>query len=411
MSRGAYRTGSKGLSRDLNRAAILRLIGAAGPIARNRIADTLSLSPATVTSVTRELLELGVIRVADRAPSRGGRPALLLELVHGAATAFGVKIAPDHLVGVRVDLDARVLESFETPFSAAAPDAVDRLGDVLAGWLEATPGSAPLLGVGLGLPGIVDARSRLVNSPMFGWRDLPLNRILQRRLRVPVLADNDVNTLAVSERLYGRGREVEHFVTVTIGRGVGLGIVAGGDVYHGFGGGAGEFGHVSAVDDGPVCSCGKRGCLEAVVADPALVAEARSAGLLSKRQGIESLRALADAGDSAAVAIFARAGGVLGRAVAGLVNVLSPELVLVSGEGTQAWRHMVAEFDRVLRTSIFPPLRGVTVEVDPWDDVKWAIGAAALVLRASFTPRDDRQADNAIRAWLRSKPHRTEVVA
>jgi predicted NBD/HSP70 family sugar kinase len=406
-----YRTGSKRLSRDLNRLAVLRLIGAAGPIARKDVASQLRLSPATVTSITRELLERGVVRVADTAPSNGGRPAILLELVGGAAAALGVKIAPDHLVGVRVDLDAELLERFELEFDAAAPEAVERLGQVLSGWVGSASTGQPLLGVGLGMPGVVDARRGVVDSPMLGWEDVPLARLLQKRLRVPVVIDNDVNTLAVSERLYGRGREVENFLTVTIGRGVGLGIVAAGDIYHGFRGGAGEFGHVTAVEGGPRCSCGRRGCLEAVVADPALVAQARSAKIIGPRQGIDKLRALADGGDARATGVFAEAGAALGRSVAGLVNVLSPELVLVSGEGTQAWAHMAAEFDRVLRVNIFPPLSKVVVEVDPWDDVKWALGAAALVLRATFTPLDDRQADNSIRAWLRARPGGMEVVA
>src|SRR5205085_10708837 len=133
-----------------------------------------------------------------------------------------------------------------------------------------------------------------------------------------VYVDNDVNTLAVSERLHGRGREVEHFVTVTIGRGVGLGIVAGGDIYRGYAGGAGEFGHTTVLADGPACSCGKRGCLEAVVADPALVAAGRRARLLKRDQGIERLIVLADAGNAKAQEIFASAGGTLGLAVGDL---------------------------------------------------------------------------------------------
>ncbi|HLX20889.1 MAG TPA: ROK family transcriptional regulator [Gaiellaceae bacterium] len=412
LARGSgFRTGSSGLSRDLNRVAVLRLIGASGPIARNQIAQRLGLSPATVTSLTRELLERGVVRVADHAPSRGGRPAVLLELVGGAATALGVKIAPDHLVGVLVNLDGEVFERFELKFDATARDSVEHLGSVLESWIAEVPSAAPLLGVGLGMPGVVDVERGTVSSPMLGWDGLPLSEVLHKRLGLPVLVDNDVNTLAVSERLYGRGREVENFITVTTGRGVGLGIVTGGDIYHGFGGGAGEFGHVAAVDDGPRCSCGRRGCLESVIADPALVADARARGVLSSRQGITKLRALANAGDTQAHEIFATAGGILGRAVAGLVNVLSPELVLVSGEGTEAWTHMADAFDGALRSNIFPPLSGVTVEVDPWDDVKWAIGAAALVLRATFTPHDERQADNSIRAWLLAEPGRVEVVA
>ncbi len=406
-----YVTGSTALTRDLNRIAVLRMIGASGPIARTHLAARLGLSPATVTSLTRELLDRGVIREASHAPSNGGRPAVLLELVGGAANALGVKIAPDHVVGVRVDLDAQILDRYERRLDVSRPDALARIGDVLEDWVADAPAHPPLLGAGLGVPGVVDAKQGTVTAPALGWRDLRLGEELGRRLGIPVLVDNDVNTLAVSERLYGRGRDVENFVTVTVGRGVGLGIVAGGDIYHGFGGGAGEFGHVTAVEDGPRCTCGKRGCLEAVIGDPALVAEARRQGVLSPRQGIARLRALAVAGDERAGAIFAHAGELLGRSVASLVNVLSPQLVLISGEGTQAWGPMADSFDRALRAEIFPPLRDVPVEVDPWDDVKWAVGAAALVLRATFTPHDERQTDNAIRAWLLDEPASVEVVA
>lgn len=381
----SYRTATTALSRDLNRAAVFRLIGAAGPIARTHIARRLGLSPATVTAVTRELLDEGLVRVAERAPSNGGRPALLLELVGSAATAFGVKIAPDHLVGVRVNIEAEVLDRFEVPFDAAAPDALAHLEDLLARQLADSASRPPLLGVGLGVPGVFDARTGRLESPLLGWHGVELARILQRGLGVPVFVENDVNTLAVAERLYGRGHDVEHFITVTIGKGVGLGIIADGDIYRGFRGGAGEFGHTTVADDGPECTCGKRGCLEALVSDPALVAKARAIGVLTRRQPIDRLRQLAAAGDAGALGIYAEAGAILGRSVGNLVNVLGPELVLISGEGTQAWLHLEAAFDSALRASLFPPLGEVAVEVDPWDDEKWAVGAATVVLRATFT--------------------------
>ena len=408
----AQRTGSAAMSRDYNRVAVLRLIGGAGPIARVQIAERLGLSPATVTAVTRELLERGLVRVADRAPSKGGRPAVLLELVGGAATAFGVKIAPDHLVGVRVDLDAEVLERFEEPLDVTAADAVERIGELLSAWIGASASGSRLLGLGVGVPGVVDTDRGLVSSPMIGWEQLPLARILQDRLGVPVLADNDVNTLAVSERLYGRGRNVDDFLTVTLGRGIGLGIIVGGDIYRGFGGGAGEFGHITALEDGPRCRCGKRGCLETLISDPALIAEAQRRKLLSRGAGIDRLRELADAGDGAAQEIYARAAAILGRSVADLVNILSPQLVLVSGEGTQAWRHLGSAFEASLRSHLFPPLRTVGVEVDPWDDAKWAVGAAALVLRPTFTPLvDDLDQDNSVNAWVRADARVQEVSA
>jgi predicted NBD/HSP70 family sugar kinase len=392
------------LVRDLNRSAVLRLIGREGPISRTDIARRLALSPATVTAVTRRLIAAGLVTVVDQAPSRGGRPAILLGLVGGAAHALGVKVAADHLVGVRVDLDAEVVERFEHPFEAARPDALERLAQILRPYTEPGADSPLILGVGLGVPGVVDGGDHsVVHSPMLGWHSLAVGALLEQQLGVPVLVENDVNTLAVAGRLYGRGRDVEHFITVTIGRGVGLGIILGGNVYRGAHGGAGEFGHVAVVEDGPLCECGKRGCLEALVADPALVARALDEDVLRRGEGIDRLRELADANDLRAARIFSDAGGILGRAVAGLVNVLSPQLVLISGEGTQAWPHMVAAFNRGVGEAVFPPLRDVTVELDPWDDGKWALGAAALVLRATFvTGLDQQSSDHSVRARLES---------
>ncbi len=410
------RRGSPALIRDLNRSAVLALIGDAGPIARVEIARRLALSPATVTEVTRQLVEEGLVRVVDQAPSNGGRPPLLLGLVAEAAHALGVKIAPDHLAIVRVNLDGEILSRSDRSFDATDSTAIEDLAICLGQLVQGAEGQQrKLLGIGLGVPGIVDAQRGIVEAPILGWQHVALGPTLRDQLGLPVLIDNDVNTLAVAERLYGRGREADHFLTVTIGRGVGLGIVVGGDLYRGARGGAGEFGHVTVVDDGPLCTCGKRGCLEALVADPALVRQAVESGLLepdgSIADGIERLRALADAGDPAARAIYARAGAILGRAVAGLINVLSPKLVLVSGEGTSAWPHLSETFDDALRQDTFPPLRDVAVEVDPWDDAKWARGAAALVLRATFAaPLYERQIEDSVRERLAARWHRAAEV-
>jgi predicted NBD/HSP70 family sugar kinase len=370
--------------RDLSQAAVLRLIAAEPRIARAEIARRLGLSPATVTTVTRRLIETGIVRVAETAPSRGGRPRLLLEIVGGAAHALGVKIAADHVTTVIVDLDGEVVERADRPFDAVAADPVGRLAALLRPVVDGKL-SRSLLGVGLGVPGVVGATGH-VTAPILGWDDLPATEELSRELGLPVLADNDVNTLAVAEHLYGRGRQMSAFLTVTIGRGVGLGIVIGGAVYRGHGGGAGEFGHVTAVEDGDRCTCGKHGCLETLAADPALVAAARGAGLLAADDGIDALRGLAAAGSEDALALYRRAGHALGRALSDLVNVFSPELVLLSGEGILAWPYLSEAVESSFRSGLFPPLADVALEIDPWDDAKWARGAASLVLRPTFVP-------------------------
>ena len=400
------RSGSAALMRDLNRASVLALIGQQGPIARVEIARELALSPATVTAITREFVGEGLVREVDQAPSSGGRPAILLGLVAEAADAIGIKISPDRLTAVHVDLSGEPLDYRERPFDGSLPGVVDRLvdaiSDLTADWVR--PGRR-LLGIGLGLPGIVDSQRGLVEAPILGWPTLRLAADLQDRLEVPILIDNDVNTLAVSERLYGRGRSRDHVLTVTIGRGVGLGIVASGVIQRGHRGGAGEFGHMTMVVDGPVCECGKHGCLEALVADPALVEQAVTAGLLPSgtpiADGVTALAAQANQGEPGALEIYAKAGTILGRAVASLVSVFSPELVIVSGEGTRAWSYLGESFDRSLRAEVFPPLADVAVEVDPWDDRRWARGAAALVLGASFAaPLYERSVEDGVRRRL-----------
>jgi predicted NBD/HSP70 family sugar kinase len=394
---------SPALVGDLNRTAVLSLIARQGPISRAEVARRLAISPATVTYATRHLLERGLIKVVERAPSRGGRPALLLGLVASAAHALGVKIAADHVVGVLVDLDGEVLDEFERPFDAAAADALDQLQAILKPHVARRSADGPLLlGIGLGVPGVADGGpTGPVTSPVLGWNGLAIAEVLEDELAVPVLIDNDVNTLAVAERLYGRGQSREHFLTVTIGRGVGLGIVISGEVYRGANGGAGEFGHVTAVENGPLCECGKHGCLEALVADPALVREGRTAGVLAPDEGVDRLRALADAGHEGALAIYLDAGTTLGRAVANLVNVLSPECVFVSGEGTQAWAHLAQSFGIAFDESLFAPFGNTPVEIDPWDDARWAKGAAALVLRATFVPALSRlEPDESVRVRL-----------
>lgn len=383
----AYSTGSKSLIRQLNRSAVLNLIKAEGPIARVTIAQQLGLSAAAVTSIASELEALELIRQVAQAPSAGGRPAELLALNPDAAGVIGIKLADDHLAGVLSDLSGAVLASLTHSLPRHTPGAVGRgIEQMTTGLRESGPPMRRVLGIGIGMPGVIDGRRGVcVDSPILGWRNVPLAARLSQRFDLPVLIDNDVNTLAVAEGIYGAGRDVDDFVTVTLGRGVGLGIVIGGRLHRGRLGGAGEFGHLPVAPEGPECECGRRGCLEAIVSDGAVLRRAREAGIGDAADGIEQIVARAEAGDPAARDLVKAVGTTLGVALAGLVNVLSPALVIVSGEGMRARRLLEPSLRRAMGAHLFPPLAGVDVLIDPWDDTKWARGAAALVLEAFFS--------------------------
>ncbi|MFC7040482.1 ROK family protein [Nonomuraea rubra] len=381
---------------DLTRTAILALLGTVGPLSRSEIARELDLSPATVTQLTKELIGHGMLEELDLKPSRGGRPAQRLGLVGSAGRALGVKVTADHLVLVDVRLDGEVLGSWERPHDPAAPDALEQLADAVESVVREISGVPPLLGVGVGVPGSVDDQAvGTVNAPTLGWQAMPVGERLRRRLNLPVLVENDVNALAAAERLYGRGRTHSDFLVLTIGRGVGAAIVAGGRVYRGARGGAGEFGHLQVDPGGPPCGCGARGCLEAFVGSAGLLAAARArnaqaAGRAAQVEvrdplgGMAALDRAAAGGDAAAREVFAEAGAILGRATAGLINVVDPEVVVVLGEGTADWPLWRTGFEPALRAQLYPGRRDISVEVESWDDTSWAQGAAALVLATPF---------------------------
>lgn len=369
---------------DVNRSAVLAHLGAHGPASRAELARALHISPALMTSITKGLLADGLLAELDHSPSQGGRPARMLGLVSSAGRAIGVKVAADHVAFVEVGIDGAVRRSALEPFDAAASTYLRDLTDLLRRFI-AGGSQEPLLGIGVGVPGAVDAQaSGVVDSPMLDWHQVPLGATLRRELALPVLVENNVNALAVAERLFGVGRNFSTFLVVTIGAGVGAGLVFDGVVLRGSSGGAGELGHLPIADDGPPCSCGGSGCLEALVGEPALVRTARDRGIIPPSGGMAALRAAADAEDPRAASLFSEAGHLLGRAIAGVMHLFDPEVVVVLGEGTAAWRHWSYGFEPALRSALMPGRRGVPVAVETWQDESWAQGAAAIVLATPF---------------------------
>ncbi len=384
--------GNRDFSRALNRSTVLNTVKSRGPIARTEVARHTGLSAATVTGITSELIREGLIFEKASGDSRGGRRPILLALNPRGGFVVGLKLTESEAIGALTDLEATVIAKRVGRLASRSPEkVVETLAALVTDLVtENNLRKKQLLGVGLGLAGIVDAqRGILRQSPYFGWRDLPLRRMLQERVRTAVYIDNDVNTLTITEKWFGAGQGVDDFLTVTVGRGVGLGIVVNGQFYRGASGGAGEFGHTVVDPDGPPCDCGKRGCLETFVGDPGLLrmaSEAISKGMMpGPVKDIDDLLALAKDGSAAAQAVFARAGDVLGQGIANLINIFSPQCILISGEGVRAGDWLFGPMREAVASHVMPGLAGNTeIRIDPWGDDAWARGAAGLVLRELF---------------------------
>jgi predicted NBD/HSP70 family sugar kinase len=362
---------------------VLRAIATSGPLSRAQLARDLGLSGPTLTQATKYLLELGLIAELELAPSTGGRPATLLGLSANAGQVIGVKLAQDHLFGICINLESEIQFSFSEKFDARGNEAIALLAEILKKQMKRVRGQ--VLGIGVGFPGVVpSADSSTATSAMMDWDNLNVGEQLSKLLKTPVLLENDVNTLATSESLFGRGKDISNFLTVTFGRGIGLGIVINGELYSGTHG-AGEIGHVTSIPNGELCECGKYGCLETIAADAGILKRARELGFATNKTSIQALREMARKDKKIAEKVFKAPAEAVGIALANVVSVFGPELILVSGESSEGWDIWGHWLEDSLRKHVVPTMNKFDIELDPWDDGKWALGATAIVMRASLT--------------------------
>lgn len=388
------RTGGPELVRDLNRSLVLNLIRERGPLSRADVARESGLSPSTVTEIVAGLVRDGFV-LEDRQddgerPRRAGvlgRPATLLRVDPGAGRVVGIKVAAEAITLALTDLAAEPIANTTIPRASdlRPADIVELLADATA-TVAALGGIAvgDLLGVGIGVPGSVDPQShRVSRSPMLRWGQFDVAGALSERLGLSVHIDNDVNTLTIAEQLFGAGRGHADVVVVTVGRGIGMGAVLDGTLFRGLRGGAGELGHVVVEADGPVCWCGRHGCLEAVASEPAIVRQILAATQRLLQPGEVAAAAMED---ERIAAIAATAGARVGLAVANVITLFDPEVVIVSGEGVRLGQVFLASLRAAIEATHEDAALRPGVVVEPWGDEAWARGAAALVLRELFHP-------------------------
>jgi predicted NBD/HSP70 family sugar kinase len=384
--------GNRDLMRAMNRSTVLYIIKTYGPIARSEIARRCGLSPASVTGITAELIQEDIIYEKDTGKSLGGRRPILLAINPSGRYVVGIKLTETKAIGALTDLEATVIVKKTKKLRGNASEAVIKQLSQLATELMKAAGlpKKKLLGVGVGLAGIVNSDQGILRqSPFYGWKELPLRNMLQDLIHVPVYIDNDVNTLTLAEKWFGVGQGIDDFLVVTIGRGIGMGIVVNGQFYRGVKGGAGEFGHTVINPEGPICECGKRGCLETYVGDHGLLRMANEAitqgKILKPVKTIDDLLELAKKGDRGAQAIYENAGDMLGRGIANLINIFSPEIIIISGEGVIADDLIFIPMRNSIGRYVLPGLADDTsIQIDIWGDDEWARGAASLVLRELY---------------------------
>ncbi|MDT8857660.1 ROK family protein [Paracoccaceae bacterium Fryx2] len=379
------------------RQQVFERVRAAGLIARVQVAKDLGVSPASVTTITSELIEAGLIEevaVPRDSDAGRGRPAVALGVRAAAYRVAGMKLSDREHTAVIVDFAGNLIADDTIPRRPGAMDLATLLEstETLLNRVCAKAGMprADLSAVGLGVPGFVDCASGTVLwSPVLHERGVKLADAASARLCLPVQIDNDANLVTLAELWFGAGRALSDFAVVTIEHGVGMGFVLNHRIYRGARGLGMELGHTKVQLDGALCRCGQRGCLEAYVADYALAREATTALNWNHKEGqsiavlLESLYDHAKAGNTAARSIFRRAGRYLAVGLANVVNLFDPALIILSGERMRYDYLYAAEtLAEMENLAIVTGRPRPPIEIHAWGDLLWAHGAAALALSA-----------------------------
>ncbi|SEE95404.1 Sugar kinase of the NBD/HSP70 family, may contain an N-terminal HTH domain [Streptomyces sp. 3213] len=363
-----------------------------GPLTRLEVARRAGLSAAAVTKAVRPLIEAGYLTEGadEDAPPALGRPANLVRVDGGRSLFIGVKVTGDEIIGVLTDLCCRIRVARHVPLTDRDPRAVLASIADLAQELrtEADELGIQVVGLGLAVSGDVDRGEGVVRySPFLEWRDVPLAELAAMTTGLPVTVDNDVRALTVAEQWFGAGAGLTDFAVVTVGAGIGCGLVVHGRVVAGAHGVAGEIGHVVVDPAGPRCHCGNRGCVEAIAGGAAIVARVREVTGVQVADTSEAV-ALAHRGDAGAREVYARAGEAIGRGIATVANLLGPERVIISGEGLAAYDLFAEQIRDSFAEAAFGSAARCDVRTRPLPFDEWARGAAATAIQSFIRAAD-----------------------
>jgi len=356
--------GSQTSLREANKARVVEAVEQHGALTQVELAGVTGLSPATVSNLVRELAAASVVSLAPSV--RSGRRAVLVSLAAGEGLLAGVAFGDRDIRVAVSDTTGHILGRQRMPLPADhhADEGMERAARLVGDLVDRVGGRMDgLTAAGFGLPAPVDTVSGEVGSEAMlpGWRGVPVAQEMAGRLRVPVHLDNTANLAALGELRSGslRGRQNACYIKASYG--IGAGLIINGEVFRGSAGTAGEIGHVTIDENGPICRCGNRGCLDTFVGSRALLSSlAASHGPLRLRDVIT--RALA--GDLGCRRVIEDAGRRVGVAVAGLVNLFNPEVIVVGGKMAEAGDLILVPLREALDRCAIPSA-AATVELRP----------------------------------------------
>ncbi|OLS40111.1 ROK family protein [Bacillus sp. MRMR6] len=309
-----------------NKALVLQYIIEKEPISRAEIAQSSGLHKATVSSLVNELLEEELIFESGPGESSGGRRPVILHFNKTAGYAIGIDIGVNYVLCVLTDLKGRiVIEKNQVVQRTPYPSIMSIVKSMVQSLKEEMPSSRyGIVGIGVGVPGIVNKEGTVLLAPNLGWTNIQLKKDLEELFLVPVMIENEANAGVIGEQQFGAGQDFDNVIYVSAGIGIGVGIILNKELYQGKNGFSGEMGHMVIDLDGKPCSCGSRGCWEAYASEHALLELANV-----DTASLETLVELAEGSDHTALGHFKEIGRYLGFGINNIINTFNPDQVII----------------------------------------------------------------------------------
>lgn len=382
--------GSQTSLREANQRRVIRTVRAAGSMTQAEIARATGLSAATVSNIVRELSSAGIVAV--RPTSSGGRRARAVSLSRAAGLVMGIDFGHSHVRVAVGDLAHEVIaeQVVSMDVDPSAQQGLEQAERLAGAVLDEVGGAmSDVLGVGLGVPGPIEASGVVGSTSILpGWVDVNPRAEVERRLGMPVYADNDANLGALAEATWGAARGATEAAYIKLATGIGSGILIGGRVYRGMSGTAGEIGHITLDETGRMCRCGNRGCLETYAGARFLIEMLEQTYDDGEELTVARVVELALGGDVAARRVIADAGRYIGLGVANLCNLLNPQLVVVGGELAAVGDLLINPVREAVRRATLPSAaERLSVTAGVLGERAQMLGALALVIHEADVSR------------------------
>lgn len=385
MQRGSFQ-----MMKSVNKSLILNKIRMSQPISRAQIAKEVKLTPPTVSSIVKELIEENLVKETKLGESKGGRKPTMLQINSEHFNVIGIDIGPSNIHCLLSDLSGRIVEQFSMKVNAdlSQEQFLNRLINITKQMIGLAPNPDQIVGIGIAMHGVVDVASGTsLFAPNLKLKNIPIKDTLESEFDLTVSVENDARAMALGESWFGNHTDSSSMLVLNLSNGVGAGAVVNGKLYHGYNDIAGEVGHMTIDLQGPICECGNKGCLQTFATGKAIVREANAHIRDRHFSTAEEVYHEAIAGNKQSIEVLEKIGSYIGIGLTNLIHIINPETIILGGGVTRSSEFLMPIIkEEINRRALTDDAKNTIVKITSLGKNATLLGAIALILNELFEP-------------------------